>query len=152
MRWVVVILLLASCGLAQADETPVEELSPEAVVTYEQVVRRFNTYTESFASWNAFKTAVFSKLPPNASGICYELTGDAMQPVSIAKITFQQMEGDGMKRTPGDGWRNIKKDRTFVEYRFNQKANVLLRVEGVKPRWFFAGTKRICEFQLADKS
>jgi hypothetical protein len=56
-----------------------------------------------------------------------------------------------MKRTPGDGWRNFRKDRTFVEYRFNQKSNVLLRLEGVKPRFFFASTKRICEFQLADK-
>ena len=152
MRWVVVILLLASCGFAQADETPVDEAPTEALETYEQVVRRFNTQTKSFASWHAFKTAVFSKLPPNAPGICYELTGDAMEPINIFETTFQQIKGDGMKRTPGDGWRNIKKDRTFVEYRFNQKAKVLLRVEGVKSRWFFASTKRICEFQLAIKS
>lgn len=147
---VVVVLLLALYGVAQADEEPVEEAPPNSVIAYEGVVRRYNTHTESFASLREFKAAVLAKLPPNASGLCYELTGNSMQPVNIFKIPFQPLEDDGMKRTSGDGWRDLKKDRTFVEYRLNAEANVLLRLEGSKPRFFFATTRRICEFKLVE--
>jgi len=52
-------------------------------------------------------------------------------------VEFAGMENDHWKETSGKGWRLLRKDRTFTEYRLNLKAGVLMRIEGVKPRFFF---------------
>jgi hypothetical protein len=148
MRWVVGLLLLASISRALADETPVvnDELKEQALETYNQVITRFNTHIKKFSSWDAFKAEVFPMVPPDTFGNCYELTGDAMNPVELTMVKFQRVEGEGWQKTSGKGWRQNKKDRTFIEYRVNKKAHVLIRIEGVKPRFFFAHTRKICEF------
>jgi hypothetical protein len=64
------------------------------------------------------------------------------------EVEFTGMESGRWEKTSGKGWRLLRKDRTFTEYRVNLKADLLLRIEGVKPRFFFASTKRICEFYL----
>lgn len=150
MRWVMIIFLLSVVELAWAQETPVEndEQAREAVAAYDQVIRRFNTHTESFTSWKAFKEAVFSRIAAGVTGNCYTQTSGSMQRVTVTRVQFQPAKGDDWRKTSGHGWRRAGPDRTFVEYRFNQKAGVLLRIEGVKPRFFFSYTKRICEFPL----
>jgi hypothetical protein len=151
MQWMVALLLLASFGRALASETPVstDELErSDTTRAYEQAVRRFNTNIKTFASWDDFKAEVFLRLPPEASGSCYESTGSPMNPVKITQTTFQSPEDNDWQATSGKGWRQYKEDRTFVEYRLNEKTNTLLRVDGVKPRFFFAITKRLCEFPL----
>jgi hypothetical protein len=150
MRWVIILVLLSTVAPAWAQEAPVmnDEQAREAVEAYERVIRRFNTHTESFKSWNAFKTAVISQLPPGVTGNCYEQTSGSMQGVTVTRVKFQPVESDGWKATSGNGWRRLDSDRNFVEYRFNPEAGVVLRVEGVKPRFFFSYTKRICEFPI----
>ena len=151
MRWLMIIFLLGAVGLAWADEGEEPEVDEEevaAVEAYEGVILRFNTNTKSFSSWNAFKTAVLSQLPPGVLGNCYVQTSGAMQKVAVTRVKFQPVEGAGWQQTSGNGWRKTGPKRTFVEYRFNQKAGVLLQVEGVKPRFFFAYTTQICEFPL----
>lgn len=152
MRWVMILFLLGVVELAWAQETPVEndEQVQEEVKAYEQVIRRFNTNTKSFTSWNAFATTVLSQLPPGARGKCYANTSSTMQRVTVTRVKFKPAESNGWKETSGNGWRRTGPDRTFVEYRFNQKAGVVLRLEGVKPRFFFAYTKRICEFPIGN--
>jgi hypothetical protein len=150
MRWLTLLLVLCAIELAWAEETPVlnDELLQEAVEGYERTIRRFNTHTERFRSWNAFKRAVLSRLPPGSIGNCYAQRSGSMQGVSVTRVKFQPVADGGWQQTQGHGWRKTGPKRTFVEYRFNQKAGVLLRIEGVKPRFFFARTTRICEFPL----
>jgi hypothetical protein len=52
------------------------------------------------------------------------------------------------QKTAGKGWQQTQTDRTFIEYRYNEKARVLLWVEGVNPRFFFAYTRKMCELPL----
>ena len=150
MRWVVGLLLLVSVSRALAQETPVinDELKQKALEAYKQVITRFNTHIKKFSSWDAFKAEVFPMVSPDTFGNCYELTGNAMNPVKFTMVKFQRVEDEGWQKTSGKGWRQNKKDRTFIEYRFNNKADVLIRIEGVKPRFFFAHTRKICEFPL----
>jgi len=54
----------------------------------------------------------------------------------------------GWQQTTGKGWQQTHADRTFIEYRYNEKAGVLLWVEGVSPRFFFAYTRKMCELPL----
>jgi hypothetical protein len=149
MRWVVGLLLWALVGYAMADEDA-EELKVEQPVVgaYEQVTVRFNTNVQRFSSWEVFKAEVFSRLPVGTSGRCYEPTEARIKPVNVTTILFQEVTGNRWQKTSGNGWRQYKNDRTFIEYRVNEKAGVLLRAEGVKPRFFFAGIKKICEFPL----
>ena len=148
MQWMLIgLLLVASCGLAVADEgEALNETIEESA--YDQAVLRFNSTIKSFASWNRFKADVLERLPQDRSGTCYRLTGIGANPVEVTQVAFQNGTGDGWKKTSGNGWRRSGKDRTFVEYRLNEKARMLLRAEGVKPRFFFASTTRICEFPL----
>ncbi len=151
MLWVMGLLLLVLLGrvLAQEESEGSGELEarPE-VEAYEQVITRFNTNIKAFASWDALKAEVLPRVSADTVGSCYELTGKAMQPVEVTAVRFD-MGGDAdWRQTSEGGWRHRKKNRRFIEYRFNEKANVLLRVEGVKPRFFFATTKRICEFPM----
>jgi hypothetical protein len=147
--WCMIIggLLLASFGDVMAQEgEPVQVPVPES--TYDQAVLRFNSNIQEFDSWEAFKAEVLSKVALGRDGKCYELTGRMFEPVAITQVQFQGIEGDNWKKASGHGWRQIRKDRTFIEYRLNKKAQVLLRAEGVKPTFFFAHTKKICEFPL----
>lgn len=151
MRWlaILIVVCVSAHAWAQEDDAPVQVEEPsEEVETYEQVIRRFNTHTQAFDSWNDFKTMVLSRLSSGVVGTCYAQARGAMQGVIVTRVKFQPVEGDGWQQTQGNGWRQTGAKRTFVEYRFNQKAGVLLRVEGVKPRFFFARTERICEFPL----
>jgi hypothetical protein len=66
----------------------------------------------------------------------------------MAKVKFAGLAGRGWEQTSGNGWRLRRKDRTFTEYRVNPQDGLLSRIEGVKPRFFFASTKRICEVPL----
>ncbi|WP_089719392.1 hypothetical protein [Candidatus Entotheonella palauensis] len=149
MPLIIVWLLLISCGLAQAEETAVDELfEPETASDYDQALLRFNNNIKSYPSFEAFKTEVLNKLPTGSPGTCFELTGGAWNPLTITKVKFEGLPGQGWQKTSGRGWRLTGKDRKFIEYRVNLKASLLSRIEGVKPRFFFGGTKRICEFQL----
>jgi hypothetical protein len=150
MRWLVGVLLLVSFGRALAQETPTstEELQKQYTLdAYERVTVMFNTNIKDFASWAAFKAEVLSQVSPDTRGRCYALTGDAVQ---ITTVRFPGMEDNGWRKTSGKGWRWNKKDRTFIEYRLNTKAGVLLRAEGVKSSFLFTitRTKKICEFPL----
>lgn len=148
MSLAVAFLLLISFGLPQADEDPDIIKEPDANTAYDQALLRFNTGIQSFPSWDAFKAAVTSAVPPGAPGRCYEWTGSMLSQTQITKVTFETPTGDGWRKTSGKGWRQMRKDRSFTEYRVNQKVGSLLRIEGVKPRFFFASTKRICEFEM----
>lgn len=139
-------LFLLSCGLALAQEGEIEQ--PKTPRAYDQALLRFNTNIQSYPSWEAFKTEVLTKVPLGTPGTCYELTGDAFNPVETMQVEFKGLAGEGWQKTAGKGWRLTRKDRTFTEYRINLKAGILSRIEGVKPWFFFAITKRICEFQL----
>ena len=155
MRWVILLLVLSSIELAWADEDNVpmlDEKAQAAVAAYEQAIRRFNTHTKPFTSWAAFKAEVFSRLPSGLAGTCYEQMRGSMRGIKRTMVKFQPVVDEGWQKTRGSGWRKNGPDRTFVEYRFNQKAKVLLRAEGVNPRFFFAWTRRICEFPLAKQN
>ena len=149
MRWMVGLLLLTLLGhaMAQEEEPPLVEWQ-HGDDAYDRAIVRFNKNIKKFSSWDAFKAKILSTIAPDTPGNCYELTGDAVQPVEITRVHLQKLEGKGWRKTSGKGWRQKKKDRTFREYRVNEKAGVLLRIDGVKPRFFFAKTKRICEFPL----
>ena len=144
--WVVGILLLLLPGYALADENSEEEIQEQTQAnTYDEAIIRFNTNIKSFASWDEFKTEVLSKA---STGTCYALTRDSANPVETSTVEMQLSSSSGWKKTSGNGWRLYKKDRTFTEYRLNTKSGMLMRVEGVKPRFFFAYNRRICEFPM----
>ena len=148
LRWMVVgFALVFTMNPALADEGEVIE-APEPVNGYDQAILKFNAKIKSFASWEQFKAAVLSRLPERVSGTCYTLTDEGMQPVLVTPTDLELTGDRGWRKTSGKGWRQDRKDRTFIEYRVNDEANVLIRAEGYKPRFFFASTKRICEFPL----
>ena len=153
MRWpmwcmIIGWFLLTAFGEVGAQEGEGDEVAPVPDSAYDRAILRFNSNIRTFDSWEMFKAEVLSKLAPGASGECYELTGRMIDPVEVTQVNFQGIEGKGWKKASGHGWRQSKKDRTFIEYRINERAQVLLRAEGVKPRFFFARTKKICEFPL----
>jgi hypothetical protein len=148
--WCMIIggLLLAPFGDVMAQDKEEAVQVPVADSAYDQAVLRFNSHIQEFDSWEAFRAEVLSKVALGRNGKCYELTGRRFDPVKITQVKFQGIEEDGWKKASGHGWRQTRKDRTFIEYRINQKAQILLRAEGFKPRFFFASTKKICEFPL----
>jgi hypothetical protein len=152
MHWVIGLCLVVLLGRVQAQETsdPTRELETEyAESAYEQAIVKFNTDIKDFPSWQAFKTEVLSKVLPNTVGRCYERTTSPMQPVQITRVPWQSVEGEGWEETSGNGWRqNSKAGKTFIEYRFNVKAGVLLRAEGVKTWFLPPQTRKMCEFPL----
>jgi hypothetical protein len=152
MHWVIELLLVALLGsaLAQEDTSTMEERlePPDATHAYDETILRFNSNAKAFASWDAFQAEVLSKIAPDTMGRCYALTGRVMQPVRVTRIALSREAETGWQQTPGHGWRHEQADRTFIEYRVNEKAGVLLRLEGVKPRFFFAQTRQVCEFPL----
>jgi hypothetical protein len=134
-------------GFALAQEGDILD-TPQTPTAYDQALLRFNNHIQSYPSWEAFKTEVLAKVPLGTPGTCYELTGGSYYSMATMDVEFAGMENDHWEETSGKGWRLLRKDRTFTEYRLNLKAGVLMRIEGVKPRFFFASTKRICEFHL----
>lgn len=142
------VLLLMLGGLALAAEDEYDTLEPATATAYDRALLKFNTNIKSYPSWDAFKTEVLSQVPQGTLGTCYTLTGNSLYPMEMAKVKFAGLAGNGWEQTSGNGWRLRRKDRTFTEYRVNPKAGLLSRIEGVKPRFFFASTKRICEFPL----
>jgi hypothetical protein len=148
--WCVIIglMLLAPFGDVVAQDSEGDGVQPVADSVYDRAILRFNSDIKAFGSWEAFKAEVLSKVALGTSGKCYELTGRMFDPVEITPVEFQGLEGQGWEKASGHGWRQRMKDRTFIEYRINDKTQVLLRAEGVKPRFFFARTERICEFPL----
>lgn len=152
MRWMVVgLILVALCGRVGAQETPVEteELErQEANAAYEQAIRMFNSHIKAFPSWEAFKTEVLSRISSGTPGRCYAPTGKIMQPVKSTSVTFSPPPDQGWHRTSGHGWRRRQHNPDFVEYRINEHAKVLLRLESDRSLLFFASAKRICEFPL----
>ncbi len=148
MSLVAGLLLLVSCSLAQADEDQDAIEQPDTNTAYDQALLRFNTSIQSFPSWEAFKTAILAAVPPGTPGRCYVWVPSMLSQTEITEVTFEAPTGDNWRKTSGKGWRQRRKDRTFTEYRVNQKARLLLRINGVKPRFFFANTKQICEFEM----
>lgn len=148
MSLVIGFLLLTPFGLVLADEDEDAIQEPETAVAYDRALLRFNTSIKSYPSWDAFKTEVLGRIPLGTPGTCYELTGAMLNPMEITKVKFEGLSGDDWQKTSGKGWRLAQKDRKFTEYRVSLKASWLSRIEGVKPRFFFGGTKRICEFRL----
>jgi hypothetical protein len=147
MRWLVCVFIVTWLSPAFGQEGDAEREQYTADV-YDQAVVRFNNNIKVFPTWEAFKTAIQARVPVDRLGTCYELTWDRLQPVKTTRARFQGLENDQWEKTSGGGWRQLKDDRTFTEYRVNEKAGVLLRREGVKPRFFFMHTLRICEFPL----
>jgi hypothetical protein len=152
MHWVIGLCLVVLLGHVQAQETsdPTRELDTEyAESAYEQAIVKFNADIKDFPSWQAFKTEVLAKVLPNTMGRCYERTTSPMQPVQITRVPWQSVEGEGWEETAGNGWRqNSKAGKAFIEYRFNVKAGVLLRAEGVKTWFLPPQTRKMCEFPL----
>ncbi len=153
MRWVVGLLLMALLGRAPVSLAQEEDsvLEPDAIgeeQAYNQIIARFNKNIKRFASWDAFKAETVAKISPKILGSCYKSTGGSTKAVEVTKIGMPTVADEGWRETRGKGWRQQKKDRTFIEYRVNTKAGVLLWIEGVKPRFFFAHTKKICELPL----
>jgi hypothetical protein len=152
MQWVIGLCLVVLLGRVQAQETsdPTRDLDTEyAESAYEQAIVKFNTDIKDFSSWQAFKTEVLAKVLPDTMGRCYERTTSPMQPVQITRVPWQSVEGEAWEKTSGNGWRqNYKASKTFIEYRFNVKAGVLLRAEGVKTWFLPPQTRKMCEFPL----
>jgi hypothetical protein len=151
MDWVVGVALVVWLGSSMAQEgaSPQLEWSAlEATRAYDAAVVHFNTHPQEFASWKAFQEAVWATIGPGALGRCYAQTGRPMQPVEITEMLLPRESEDGWQPTAGKGWQREVAARTFIEYRVNTKARVVLRHESVKPWWFFAHTRQICEFPL----
>jgi hypothetical protein len=151
MQWAVGLLLITMLGRALAQETPSsnKELEREYVDNaYDQAVVKFNTDIKGFPSWEAFKTAVLPRISPETMGRCYERTGKAMTPTQITRVPFPGMQEDHWRQTSGNGWRTYREDGTFIEYRVNEAARLLLRIEGIKVWFFPVQTRQICEFPL----
>ena len=151
MRWVLGLLVVVMVGHALAQETPVTNDDFDrryGANAYDQAVIRFNTHIQDFSSWKVFESEVLSQIPPETAGTCYALSGGSLKPVDVSKVRFHNIIGTSWKKTTGKGWRLLRDDRTFVEYRVNTKDHMLVRMEGTKPFLFFAQTRKICEFPL----
>ena len=149
MWWMVGLVLLGWLGwaLAQDGGGRNEEMEVEnARRASDWAIVRFNTAIQDFPSWQAFVTAVLAQVAPGTVGTCYVHRGGTVyvtqEPVPRADTAVL------WQKTPGHGWQQMRHDRTFIEYRFNTKAGLLLWIEGVNPRFFFAYTRRMCEVPL----
>jgi hypothetical protein len=112
----------------------------------DQAIVKFNTDIEDFPSWELFEAAVLAQVTPGMLGTCYAYQG------GMVSVTMEPLprvdEKIEWQKTAGKGWQQTQTDRTFIEYRYNEKARVLLWVEGVNPRFFFAYTRKMCELPL----
>ena len=149
MWWMIGLVLMGWLGpaLAQESQGDNEQLEVDnARRASDWAIVRFNTDVEDFPSWVAFATAVLAQVAPGTLGTCYGYSGGTVQ-VTRAPVPRADKEAVWQKTT-GKGWQQIQKDRTFLEYRVNTKAGILLWIEGVNPRFFFAYTRQMCEVPL----
>ncbi len=149
MWWMVCLLLMGVLGRALAQENPAgsEQMEvEEARRSSDRAIVRFNTAIKDFPSWEAFETAVLSQVVPGTMGTCYVHEGGTVH-VTMEPLPRTDKETEWQK-TAGKGWQQSKRDRTSLEYRVNEKAGVLLWIEGVNPRFFFASTRKMCELPL----
>jgi len=136
-------------GRALAQESPAggEQLEVEnARRASDQAIVRFNTDIKDFPSWELFEAVVLAQVTPDMMGTCYTHQGGTV------RVTMEPLprtaQDTGWQKTAGKGWQQTQTDRTFIEYRYNEKAGVLLWVEGVNPRFFFSYTRKMCELPL----
>jgi hypothetical protein len=151
MQWALGLLLIMMLGRALAQETPstMEDLEREySQKVYDQAVVKFNTNIKAFPSWEAFKTEVLSRVLPGTMGRCAERTSRSVAPTQVTRQPFQGVEENNWQPTSGNGWRKYRENGTFIEYRVNEAARLLFRIEGGKVWFFPAQTRQICEFPL----
>lgn len=143
------LLLIGLLGRALAQDIPAGSAQMEAEEvqrSYDLAVVKFNTNIKDFPSWEAFKTEVLAQIVPGRLGTCYTYIGGTVQ-MTLEPLPREE-KGTGWQPTGGKGWQQFTQGRTFIEYRVNAKAGVLLWIEGVNPRFFFAYTKKMCEVPL----
>ena len=149
MWWMVGLALMGLLGraLAQDSRGSTEELEVEnAKRAADWAIVRFNTDVQDFPSWEAFATAVLSQVAPGTLGTCYGYSGGT---VHVTREPLPRADKEAVwQKTTGNGWQQVQKGRTFIEYRVNAKAGLLLWIEGVNPRFFFAYTRQMCEVPL----
>jgi len=112
----------------------------------DQAIINFNTAIQDFPSWELFEAVILAQAVPGMMGTCYTYQGGTVR-VTIEPLPRVE-KATGWQQTAGKGWQQTQTDRTFIEYRYNEKAGVLLWVEGVNPRFFFAYTRKMCELPL----
>lgn len=147
--WMVGLVLIGLLSRALAQDTPEgsEHMeAEEASRSYDWAIVRFNTDIKDFPSWEAFETAVLAQVVPGTLATCYASSGGTVH-VTMEPLPREEKE-TGWQKTAGKGWQQFTKGRTFIEYRVNEKAGVLLWIEGVNPRFFFAYTRKMCEVSL----
>jgi hypothetical protein len=150
MWWMVGLVCIGLLGraLAQDSRGSTEEIEVEnAKRAVDWAIVRFNTDVQDFPSWEVFKTTVLSQVMPGTLGTCYGYSGGTVQ-VTREPLPREDKEAVWQKTT-GNGWQQVQKDRTVIEYRVNTKAGLLLWIEGINPRFFFAYTRQMCEVPLA---
>ena len=149
MWWMVGLLLMVVFGRALAQDSPGESVQIEvenARRASDQAIVRFNTDIEDFPSWELFEAVVLAQVTPGMLGTCYTYQGGT---VRITMEPLPRVDKEiGWQKTAGKGWQQTQTDRTFIEYRYNEKAGVLLWIEGVNPRFFFTYTRKMCELPL----
>ena len=149
MWWIAGLLLMVVFSHALAQDNPGESEQMEvenARRASDQAIVRFNTDIAAFPSWELFETVVLGQVTPGMLGTCYTYQGGAVR-ITMEPLPRVDKE-TGWQKTAGKGWQQTRTDRTFIEYRYNEKAGVLLWVEGVNPRFFFAYTRKMCELPL----
>ena len=143
----VILLGLTGRVMAQESRAGSEQLeAEEAAQASNRTIVRFNTDIRNFDTAEAFQKAVLSRVPSGAMGTCYASSGGMTQ-ATREPLPWEDKEA-AWKKTVGKGWEQFRKDRIEIEYRFNEKANVLLWIENVKPRFFFAYTRKMCELRF----
>jgi hypothetical protein len=149
MWWIVGLLLLGLFSRALAQDNPggSEQMEAEnARRASDQAIVKFNTDIDDFPSWELFEAVVLAQVTPGMMGTCYVYQGGTV------RVTMEPLprvgKGAGWQQTAGTGWQQTQTNRTFIEYRYNEKVGVLLWVEGVNPRFFFAYTRKMCELPL----
>ena len=149
MWWIAGLLLVWVFGRALAQDDPggSEQMEVEnARRASDQAIVRFNTDIEDFPSWELFEAVVLAQVTPGMLGTCYTYQGGTVR-ITMEPLPRVDKE-TGWRQTAGKGWQQTQTDRLFIEYRYNEKAGVLLWIEGVNPRFFFAYTRKMCELPL----
>jgi len=134
---------------ALAQDSPGESVQMEvenARRASDQAIVRFNTDIEDFPSWELFEAVVLAQVTPGMLGTCYTYQGGTVR-ITMEPLPRVDKES-GWQKTAGKGWQQTQTDRTFIEYRYNEKAGILVWVEGVNPRFFFSYTRKMCELPL----
>ena len=120
MWWMVGLVLMGVFGraLAQDSRGSTEQLEVEnAKRAADWAIVHFNTDIQDFPSWKAFKTAVLSQVAPGTLETCYEYSKRTVQ---VTQVPLPREDPEAVwQKTPGNGWQQMQKDRTVIEYRVN---------------------------------